>query len=113
MPPRRDEEVLAVGRAQHRVEALVPVARLEWQLPVGKHAVHREAVAVEVVARRVEDHEVDTGGRAARELGGLIGELERVVEGVEVRADRDGRSLRVARSVWSKFFPCAAPRYPD
>ena len=101
MPARRDEEVLAVRRAEDRVEALAAVARLERELrPVREHAVHREAAAVEVVARRVEDDEVDAGGGAvghAVALGvGAPG--ERVVERVEVGAVRDRRARAVDRA---------------
>jgi len=98
--PRRDDEVLAVGRAQDRVEPLVAVARGQSQLAVREHTVHREPVAVEVVARRVEDEEVDAGDRTWLELVGPVGELERVVERVEVGADRNRSSLRVVRAVW-------------
>src|SRR5262245_55378419 len=113
MAPGRDKEVLPVRRPQHRVEALVAVAWLERQRPVRKHAVHREAVAVEVVARRVEDDEVDAGSGTGHELGGLIRELEGVVERVEVRADRNGGSLRVARAVWPDLFRCEPRRNLD
>src|ERR1700741_2260608 len=54
MTPRRHEEVLAMRRLQDRVEPLVASALLQRQLhAAGEHSVHREAVAVEVVARRV------------------------------------------------------------
>src|SRR5215207_2382010 len=61
VPPRRDAEVLAVCRPEHGVEPLAAGARRERDLPPGQHAVHREPVAVEVVARGVEDDEVDAG----------------------------------------------------
>src|SRR5689334_10154105 len=62
MAARGNDEVLAVGRAEDRVEALAAVARMEGKLrAVREHAVHRQAAAVEVVARRVEDDEVHAG----------------------------------------------------
>ena len=53
-------------RREHRVEALLAGARLERDLAAGQDAVHREPVAAEVVAGRVEDDEVHAGGRQSR-----------------------------------------------
>ena len=50
-----------MGRAQDCIEPLIAVARRQGELAVWQHTVHREPVAVEVVARRVEDEEVDAG----------------------------------------------------
>src|SRR5205807_9500851 len=69
--------------------------------PVRQDAVHRKPVALEVVARRVEDEEVHTGDR----LGALLvargrrGPGERIVERVEVGALRNRGSPRVERAV--------------
>ena len=64
-------------------------------------AVHREPVAVEVVARRVEDDEVETSGRPVPHPVALRVRApeERVVERVEVGPLRNGGSLPVERPV--------------
>src|SRR5207247_6276009 len=69
------------------------------QLAVGKDAVQREPVAGEVVARGVEDEEVDSGLRALLQLLGIDRVLERVVERVEVGPDRNRSAFRVAGAV--------------
>src|SRR5580765_3461138 len=101
MRARRDEEVLAVGRLQHVVEPLAAAA-VELQSPATRHdSVHREAASPEVVARRVEDHEVKTGGGGLlHAVAGRIGTPEEwVVERVEVGAMRDRRALLVEDAV--------------
>src|SRR6266545_4637777 len=98
----RHEEVLPVGRSQHCIESLIAVASFERKTrPVGEVAVHREPIAMEVVARRVEDDEVEAGrwtilhrvAVRARAPG------ERVVDRVEVRTLRHGGAALVDRSV--------------
>src|SRR5439155_26665876 len=86
---RRDDEVLPVGCAQNGVEALFAIAGPERQAgPIRQHAVHREAIAAEVVACRIEDDEVETGSR--RILHPVprraCAPRKRVVEGVEIGA---------------------------
>ena len=70
-------------------------------LAAGHDAVHREPVAVEVVARRVEDDEVEArGGPVAHPVALRVhAPEERVVERVEVGALRDRGPLPVERPV--------------
>src|SRR6476619_781293 len=87
---------------QDRVEALPGRARNELQLLAAGHvSIHREPVAVEVVARRVEDDEVEARGRAVAYTVALRVRApeERVVERVEVGTLRNRRAFRVERPV--------------
>src|SRR4026207_1023405 len=97
--PRRDEEVLSVRGLQDRVEAPPAGARAGRDArPVREDPVHREARAVEVVARRREDDEVEAGGglvALAVDIGPSAPE-KGVVERVEVRALRDRGAFRLA-----------------
>src|SRR4029079_14182107 len=100
--PRGDEEVLPVRRLQDRVEALPARARMERDArAVREDPVHREPRAVEVVARRREDDEME----ARRRLVALVLHVrpcapeERVVERVEIRPLRHGCALRIEDSV--------------
>ena len=102
MPPRGDEEVLPVRCAQDGVEALVALTCGERQpRPVREDAVHGETVAVEVVARRVEDDEVQPCARAHLHLVDLRvrAPVEGIVERVEVCALRDRGAAFVDRPV--------------
>src|SRR5204863_7661727 len=95
---RRDEEVLSGGRVQHGVQALRAGAGGERQpRPVRKNAVHREPVAVEVVAGRVEDDEVHAG--RGRLIDAVPAPEERVVERVEVHPLGDRGALAVDLAV--------------
>src|SRR5439155_20916210 len=87
VPTRGNEEVLPVGCAQHGVEALVATAGPERQAGAARqHAVHRETIAAEVVACRIEDDEVETGSRRILHPVPLraCAPRKRVVEGVEI-----------------------------
>src|SRR5204863_4119374 len=66
-----------------------------------------KAVALEVVARRIENGEVDGRCRLVADTValGAGARRERVVEGVEIGAERDGRSLRVQRPIASLHVP--------
>ena len=69
------------------------------RVPSGQHPVHRQPGAVEVVARRVEDHEVQARrGAGLRAVAGRVGGPgERVVHRVEVGPLRNGGALAVER----------------
>ncbi len=89
-------------RLQDRVEPLPARARMERDArAVREDPVHREPRAVEVVARRREDDEVQARRRLvalAIHVGARAPE-ERVVERVEVGPLRHRRSLRIEDSV--------------
>ena len=87
---------------EDRVEAPAAASRLEDEArPAGQDSVHREPRAPEVVARRIEDEEVEAGGGSSKNASrARIGRPEeRVVEGVEVRALGNRGPLRISRSV--------------
>ena len=82
-------------------------------VPSGQHAVHREAVAVEVVARRVEDDEVDARRRRRSPMPSRSGSRapgERVVERVEVGPVRDRRALAGRPCRRRRRTSCGEPR---
>ena len=109
------EEVLPMGRRDDRVEALGACARRHRQLrAVRQHPVHRQPVALEVVAGRVEHDEVHAGDRGRRSMVALrIGRpRERVVERVEVGALRDRGTLRVDRPVVGDRCPAGGATSP-
>src|SRR5204863_4335728 len=101
VPPRRDEEVLAVGRPEDLVEATAVLSARREPLSAREDTVHGEAIAVEVVARWVEADEVDARDRLLGDTVALRSgaPLERVVQRVEVAALRDRRPLRIDRAV--------------
>ena len=96
MAARRDEEVLPVRRSQNRVEPLAACAGMERNArAVGVAAVHGEPRAVEVVARRREDDEMEPRRRlvALVVAPGVSAPEEWVVERVEVGALWNRRPL--------------------
>src|SRR5918999_6179963 len=85
---RRDEEVLPVRRLQDGVETLPPRAWIQRDArAVRIDSVHRQTRAVEIVARRREDDEVQAGCRlVALPVDLRPGAPEKgIVQGVEVR----------------------------
>src|SRR5436309_961666 len=99
------EEVLAVRCHEDRVEAAPGAPRLELEpRAVRQHAVHSEPGTPEVVARRIEDDEVEARGRLVHPIvSGRVGAPEeRVVERVEVRALRNRGALRIDHAVGAR-----------
>ena len=87
-----------MGREQDRVYACAEGTRrgLECR-PIWIVTVHREPRAIEVPNRRLEDKKVDPSGwLAAVPVSGRVGgEVERIVQRIEIAARGDGRTCRV------------------